>query len=855
MAPSIVGWMTGTRARQRLTLGVAALIIAGAQVAGARVDWRVYAVLAVWVAWHELYIRWAMRPFAYERRLRRYAWSVAGDVLFLGVTYFFLDGAQLLGVVFFSYMALVASATLPRRWSRAISALIVVVYTALLLLSVYGPRAVPSPAGLPPVRGNGLFVVAGVASAIGMVFLLVRIQRMLIKSIRDAETRYLTLVHSASDMVMTFDEGGHFLDVNPATVEQSGYSWEEIKRLPNESLFPPEDWPRVRAALARALAGEAVRTETRYIRKSGEARWMQSSVSPILLDGKPAVVVIARDVTDAQRQQAELRERDERFTLVLDSLGAGFVTFDHDLRATSALGEWVPAYEAAHGAVAGKHIRELGGVWGFTEEHELAAARVLVSGERVTFERRISLSSGERRLRTRLVPLRGAGGEIVGGAGFWVDETELARAEAERTRLRQQLADTGRVDSLGSLVSRVAHELNNPLAAILNFTEDMLADARLPEERVALEVIQSQALRSRTIVRDLLTYSRSDGARPRVPVEPGPVLETLVRAMRPGLALQGVTLDSDIAAGAPPIPLDRAGFEQVVTNLVTNAAHAAGSGGSVRITSRVRPDAFEVAVDDNGPGIPPDVIEQIFEPFFTTKATGHGVGLGLSVSLGIVTAHGGTLAVQNRPTDLGGGARFTLRLPLGDAGLASSSPKQSTEAEAPMPRARGEDAAAPRTAADHAPVSEPLSAPRAMPDRKNTILIVDDESPIRQALSRYFARKGWIVEEAADGADALTRLLRPEAQRIYSVVLCDLKMPGVSGMDVYERTRAAAAPLAERFILSTGDSTSPDVAAFVAAVAAPVIEKPFELRALDQVVEQVWARAAGGPPGCGPALP
>ncbi|MEA3247636.1 MAG: PAS domain-containing protein [Gemmatimonadota bacterium] len=833
VAPSIAGWVSGSGWRHTISLLIAALVIAGAHVAGGRVDWRVYVVMASWIAANAWLARWALRPVTYERRLRRYAWTIVADVLFLAGTYFFLDAAQYMGAVFFAYMGLVAAATLSRRWAVSIAALIVVVYTGLLLLTVYGPRIVDSPISMPPVRGNVLFVVAGVASALGMVLLLMRIQRLLIKSIRDAELRYVTLVQSASDMVMTFDASGQFLDVNAAAVTQSGYTWEEIKSLPNASFFPAEDWPAVRSAFERTLAGESVRLTVRYLRKGGEERWLHTSAFPLALDGKPATVVIARDVTDAHRQHAELRERDERFAFVLDALGAGFVTFDRDLRVTSALGEWARTRASAGTATVGLSVYDLTAQRDLIDQHERAEERVL-RGERVTIAWRAPHPAGERRMRTHLVPLRDAAGVVAGGAAFWVDETDLARAEEEREELRRRVADADRVDSLGKLVSGVAHELNNPLAAILNFTEDLLADARTPEERLGLEIIQAQALRSRTIVRDLLTYARRDVTRPRVPVAPVPVLDTVARAMRPGLASQGVHFAVDLAADVPAIPLDRTGFEQVVTNLITNAAHAAGSGGSVRLTSRLRSDAFEVSVEDNGPGVPPDVAAKIFEPFFTTKPTGHGVGLGLSVSLGIVHAHGGTLTVQNRAADVGGGARFTMRLPLSDASLAGPDGRHSGEHAVPMPRAD-----APRP-----PVSEPASQPRPMPERKRTILIIDDESAIRQGLRRYFTRKAWVVEESPDGADALARLLRPEAQRIYDVVLCDLKMAGVSGMDVYDRMRSAAPALADRFILSTGDTSAPDVSGFLSGVSVPVLEKPFELTALEDLAEQVRTQIA-----------
>jgi CheY-like chemotaxis protein len=213
------------------------------------------------------------------------------------------------------------------------------------------------------------------------------------------------------------------------------------------------------------------------------------------------------------------------------------------------------------------------------------------------------------------------------------------------------------------------------------------------------------------------------------------------------------------------------------------------------------------------------------------------VGLGLSVSLGIVKAHGGELTAQNRPADAGGGARFTMRIPF-DGASAPLVPGFEAAAGAdtgttPVPPAR--------TA-----VREDASQPRSLPERRRTILIIDDEAAIRQGLKRYFIRKGWIVEESPDGADALAKLLRPEASRIYEVVLCDLKMPGVSGMDVFDRVVSAAPGVSRRFILSTGDTSAPDVSGFLSQVTVPILEKPFELTELEALAERVRSGAAPG---------
>ena len=624
-APAIAGWIADSAKRHSITLLASALVIVVADLIGAAVDYRAYLVLAAWLGVTWLGAPWAARPSTHAARLQRYASTLVIDVFFLGATYYFIDGAQYLGVVFFAHMALIASATLPRRWAAGISVLIIGVYATLVLLITNGLGLQSSPIGAASLAGNRLFAVAAIASAVGMVLLLMHLQSRLVKSIRDAEMRYVTLVQSASDMVMTFDQDGRFLDANPATLQQSGYSWDDLKRLPTMSFFNQAEWPAVVDAFRKTLGGEPQRMEVRFIRADGTERWVQGASSPLTVDDLPAVVLIARDITDAHRQADALREKDAVLSMVLDSLNAGFIAFDRDFRVTAAFGDWARVREAGGEQLVGRQVRELANADAVLAQHD-EAIQLVQQGEVASVSWILDGSDGQRRMRSTLVPLRSPGGEIVGGAGLWVDETDLASAEQEREQLRARMADVDRVESLGQLVSGVAHELNNPLAAILNFTEDLLADARSPDERLGLEVIQAQALRSRTIVRDLLTYARRDVARPRASVVPGPVLETIARAMRPGFATQAVNFTVELADATTPLLLDRTGFEQVVTNLLTNAAHAAGSGGSIRLSSRVRHEQFEVVVEDKGAGIAAEVASRIFEPFFTTKPTGQEIG-------------------------------------------------------------------------------------------------------------------------------------------------------------------------------------------------------------------------------------
>ena len=420
-----------------------------------------------------------------------------------------------------------------------------------------------------------------------------------------------------------------------------------------------------------------------------------------------------------------------------------------------------------------------------------------------------------------------------------VDITQRKRAEAERHHLQLQLSQSSKMQALGQLVSGVAHELNNPLAAILGFSEILLQDCRDDETRESLNIIFGQAQRSRAIVRDLLSFVRHREGRTRAPTDVREMLDRVSRALVPAAASSGAIFEADLSGSYPTLDVDRSGLEQVFTNLVMNAIQAVGAGGHVRLAARTVRDRLEIAVEDTGPGIPADVLPHIFEPFFTTKPVGEGTGLGLSVSLGIVEQHGGTLRAENRPPAEGGGARFVVSLPL-----TSVRPMPMDVNGQPL----GPTLSPRRTPLGMATIREPAKppigvAPQPMPPAPAVgptphVLVIDDEAPIRNALRRFFERRGWQVDEANDGAHGLATLMRADHKQ-FDIMICDLKMPGVSGMELYSTLSTMRPELLGRLIFATGDVASPDAAAFLQRTRCPVLEKPYELSVLAETVERV----------------
>jgi len=362
------------------------------------------------------------------------------------------------------------------------------------------------------------------------------------------------------------------------------------------------------------------------------------------------------------------------------------------------------------------------------------------------------------------------------------------RALHERDRLREQVERAQKMRSLSTLVGGVAHEINNPLTAILGFAEDLGDENREVRERAA-RVVREQAERCRVIVQRMSALGRQQPfAYRRVEVA------ALVRRVASGFERQAraadIALEVALDPGCHTVLADGAAIEQVLTNLLANALQATARGGRVQMHTRCAAERLFFAVDDDGPGVPDGDRDRIFEPFWTSKLAGDGTGIGLAVAETVVQAHQSRIEVTESPL---GGARFEFSLPL------------HTGVE----------------------VAAAESTPR--PDESEAVdldvLIVDDEPQVRSAIRRHLQAQGWRVVEAACGRQGLELLLRGPVR--FDVVVCDLRMPGFSGVQVHDAVREQAPHLLRHFLFLTGDLASIEVNEFRARCSSPIVGKPF----------------------------
>ncbi|MFP5343597.1 MAG: PAS domain S-box protein [Candidatus Limnocylindria bacterium] len=413
-------------------------------------------------------------------------------------------------------------------------------------------------------------------------------------------------------------------------------------------------------------------------------------------------------------------------------------------------------------------------------------------------------------------------------------ERRLVRVRdlAEQDRLQAELVQAQKMEATGQLVSGVAHELNNPLAAILGFSQLIRRDSNLPADlRASADLLVEEATRTRRIVQDLLDFARQ---RPpeRHPTSIRALIDSVLTLQSYRFSRGGLDVELDIPDDLPLVELDRGQLQQVLVNLTHNAAYAVQTGGGsrIRISAALEGPAdarrVRLVIMDDGPGVRPEDVDRLFDAFFTTKPPGEGTGLGLPVSYGIVRSHGGEL--RYLPSAFETGAAFTFDLPV-HAGPVGSDGTDGRPAAMVIP-----------TEVDGA--SAPLSVPsgetidqavRARP----VVLVIDDEASIRAYLGRALRTFGYDAVLAEHGQAALGAVTAPSI----AAVLCDHQMPGMSGIDVYEAIVDRRPDLAASFVLMSGDVDRADVAAFTGQREVTTLAKPFDLDILHAVVEDALA--------------
>ncbi len=377
----------------------------------------------------------------------------------------------------------------------------------------------------------------------------------------------------------------------------------------------------------------------------------------------------------------------------------------------------------------------------------------------------------------------------------------LAVDVSREVLLQRKLVQADRLSQLGALVSGVAHELNNPLAAIAAFAELLTVDARDGHLRESTDIIHAEAMRAGRVVQTLLDFARQ---RPRVrePVDLQDIVERVLALQRSALKRARVKAVVTMADDLPAVLGDPQELQQVVLNAVVNAVDAIEASerpGTIDIRARRTDGHISFSVEDTGPGLTPEALDRVFEPFFTTKGD-RGTGLGLTISLGLVKALGGRLWLQNVE---GGGARLTAELPA------------DISAKEPEPRGGFRPAG-----------------------RRLSVLIVDDEASVRRGMTLMAERLGHDVRTVSDFKEALASLREPGGR--YDALLVDVHLDEAhTGFDLFEELLQEGRGRERHVVFTTGDSVSAQTRDRLQRSERPVLKKPFNLEELREMLDRV----------------
>jgi two-component system, cell cycle sensor histidine kinase and response regulator CckA len=627
----------------------------------------------------------------------------------------------------------------------------------------------------------------------------------------ETESRFETLLELLPDPVV-IHQNGEAVYVNRAAVELYGAkSVDDMHARPVIEWVAPESRPKVLARMARILGrGESVPMEQeRHLKLDGTPFDVEVVAAPVTFDGRPAVELVARDITARQETEAALRASEARVRAVFDQSSLGMLVVDKDGRSIES--------NAAFRRLLGHSASELSrlALTDFTHPADREATMRLLGdlfaglNDGYEIEKRYLAKDGrEIWVRVHVSPV----GESPGVPRLAVGTVEDI---SEHEVLEEQLRQASKMEALGRLAAGVAHDFNN-LLTVVNGYADMLAMSLQGDERAAdaLEIRQAGA-RAAELTAQLLAFGRRS-KRALEPVHLNGRIEAMVPMMRRLLGEDiefRVKLDGALGA----VAADPSQFDQLVMNLVVNARDAMPGGGTLTLTTSCLasghpsgrgPDAAwaRLEIADTGFGMGPDVLEHIFEPFFTTKGQGQGTGLGLATVYGVVQQMGGRVRVEST---VGAGSRFTVELPLSEPSVQQSAPADA----------------------------EPGEVGRA----SETILLVEDEVAVRDFCKRALGGEGYKVHLAGPH-DALE--VAASLGPALDLLVTDVVMPDFDGPTIAAALRSRRQDLKVLFMSGYPRDREDDLTG--AAAEGAVLVKPFSPRELCDAVRRALDRPAPG---------
>lgn len=493
------------------------------------------------------------------------------------------------------------------------------------------------------------------------------------RELEASEQRYRDLIEDLPEAVFALKATGRLVQLNKAGRSRLGVTSEQVFGLRLRDLVLPEFAEQATRFLKEIARRRGVNKLDVVMRDSaGRTFPVQLQIEPVLKDNKiVGYSGLAVDIAAQQERERTLSEYasrlENRAQQIQEIINDGVYILDKDCRISFVNARMADLLVTAADRAVGRRCGELMAA-AAAQRIEADFQRRMEGGSGVPFEVLLPRGDAKPRLLEVSTALLSDKGGVEGVIGVVRDIT--ARREME-----QQLAQATRLSALGEFASGIAHEINNPLGLVSGFAEELqcLLDdtpgaADLPslaQLRKGLTTIQQQAQRCKSITENLLLFSRQQAA-PLEPLDLAAFIRDQLAAYGEIGLTKGLTIDTELERDLPLVLSNPTLFDQVLHNLLKNARDAMGGSGRVMLRLWREAQRIEFEVADDGPGLPPGVIDHVFDPFFTTKAPGRGTGLGLSICYGIMSELHGRISCGNRPD---GGAWFRVSLALDQLGM------------------------------------------------------------------------------------------------------------------------------------------------------------------------------------------